>query len=136
MSKPAVVVIVGPSGVGKSTLVAHMARAFALKMAVHEPKRIGELFAPTVDWAELDCLAIDEVGQWDTASLVRNFRKLEADAVSLGKTILLILQDSKELENLGIVPTAEPALLELDGKLGTAKYSYQGQQFPYPQHLA
>lgn len=136
MNTPIVMLLVGPSGVGKTELARKMSEHILGRMTILEPKTIGEHLAATVDWSDLDCLAIDEVSQWDRQSVVMAIRKFEADAREKDKKLLLILQSQQELANLGIVLNSKPAVLELQGYAEVAVFSYQGRQIAWPEGFA
>ena len=131
--QPTVLLIIGQSGAGKTTLANMLVDKSAGRMAILEPT--ASLCAPFTheqDWDACDVLAFDEVSHWDPASLRVGFARLEDEAMRLGKKLILILQCPGELERLGIALRAEPSVLHITGPNAQATLSYKGQTSAWP----
>ncbi len=132
MDNPTVMLLIGPSGVGKTTLVNKMVGEMHGEMALLKPSVSGATFKAPEDWDNFVCISIDDINLWEKQSLGSGIKKLERQAQADGKKLLLILQSGKDLEEAGIKLGAEPAVLRLTGRMESTVFSCGGRHFVYP----
>lgn len=110
-----VMLLVGGIASGKTTLLQAIAQHARQRVTVVS-RAMREERLPAVNWEACDCLAVDGVGGWYQDNRAAILSQWEADAIRLGKLLILVVSDRTELARVGVVLVSEPAVLELSGE--------------------
>lgn len=135
-TRPTVLLLVGPTGIGKTTLVAEIAHQLGDRMVVASPRLYGEHLSANIQWESTDCVAIDEVGQWSEISLQNNIADMEWRAFQGGKTLLLVLQNEDQIPRAGIRLQTIPGIMRMRSQQDAPRFSYEGQELSFHDQLA
>lgn len=125
MENFSVIFIYGGSGFGKSVLAKKIADQMPSRMVILEPRDLRIAFTYCPDWSNCDCLAIDELWQWERRSLQERLKALQVEAAQLDKTLILIGVEEDDLRHLGIDLMDAPLVIECLGPfLSTNRSEY------------
>lgn len=114
-NRDSVMLITGRTGVGKSTLLDRFVKKHKGGIQLLRPKNLsGDVFdLAVVDWANHAAVVVDEIGNWDRASIRSAIGALEAEAHTTGKKLVLVSMFPADLDSYGIDLARKPVVFEL-----------------------
>lgn len=115
-NKSNVILITGRTGVGKSTLLDRFVKKHKGSIQLFRPMNLSDdqFDLSAVDWANHAAVVVDEVGNWDRASIRSAIQTLEAEAFTNGKKLVLVSMFPADMNYYGIGLARKHLVFELE----------------------
>lgn len=129
-NKSTVILLTGRTGVGKSTLLDRFVKKHKGSVQLFRPVNlIGDVFdVSAVDWANHAAVVVDEVGNWDRASIRSAIQTLEAESFTNGKKLVLVSMFPADMDYYGIGLARKHLVFELEkpNNVSSLPFSFDG----------
>lgn len=98
-----VVMLVGPTGVGKTTLVELLHARLGPSMLIKTPSAIGEKLRISLSAGSqgVSLIAVDEISCWEVQSCKQSIKYLCDRFVAVGGTLLVLAQNICDVDDIG-----------------------------------
>lgn len=115
-NKSNVILITGRTGVGKSTLLDRFVKKHRGSIQLFRPMNLSDdqFDLSAVDWASHAAVVVDEVGNWDRASIRSAIQTLEAESFTNGKKLVLVSMFPADMNYYGIGLARKHLVFELE----------------------
>ncbi|NMZ14639.1 hypothetical protein HBO07_25535 [Pseudomonas proteolytica] len=129
-NKCTVILLTGRTGVGKSTLLDRFVKKHKGSAQLFRPVNLsGDVFdLSAVDWANHAAVVVDEVGNWDRASIRSAIQSLEAESATNGKKLVLVSMFPADMDHYGIGLARKHLVFELEkpNNVSSLPFSFDG----------
>lgn len=138
-SESTVMLITGPTGVGKSTLLDRFVVKQKGSVQLFRPENLsGDLFdVSAVDWENHAAVIIDEVGNWDRASIRTAIHALEEASYLTDKKLILVCMFPQDMDDydIGLARTHMVFEVKKNSNLASLPFSFDGAQVHFKDDL-